>query len=436
MYKVLIVDDESWVVESLKDLIEWDRFGFEVAGQAYNGSDALEAIRELRPEVVFTDIRMPGMNGLELIQRGKLLPFPVQFVVVSGYAEFAYAQKALAHGAVAYCLKPFDEVEISGVLKKISATLGPSRPALESLLVHLLEDSGADQQERLQAEMKLYGYQDWESERLAAVVAVGSGTLLCESKEPVAKLRIGTLKTAYLLSGKQIDSMREEWTGGLPAGISGIGISEAITEMASVKSAIAMADELANQSFITSRPGIYDAAMLKQFRKPELNLRMSEMSEAIRDKDRQALANVFGRIEMLFRDGALSIRDAFQVYNMTSALLFKLGQAETIFFSYDQMAQSYPDVFAMLDDIQQLAYRYLGESDLPAIETKNQTFKAILQYVTQNYRQEISLQNLSDQFFMNPSYISQLFKKRSRGDADRLLVAASCGICMRPAGEG
>ena len=68
------------------------------------------------------------MNGLELIQRGRNVSSQIQFVVVSGYAEFAYAQKALTYGAVAYCLKPFDEMEISGVLVKINKTLDGAKP--------------------------------------------------------------------------------------------------------------------------------------------------------------------------------------------------------------------------------------------------------------------------------------------------------------------
>lgn len=110
MHKVLIVDDESWIVESMKDFVDWKHYGFEVIGQAYNGLEALEAIQRYQPDIVFTDVRMPEMGGLELIQKAKELPFLIHFVVVSGYAEFIYAQEALKLGAVAYCLKPFDEV--------------------------------------------------------------------------------------------------------------------------------------------------------------------------------------------------------------------------------------------------------------------------------------------------------------------------------------
>jgi two-component system response regulator YesN len=407
MHKVLIVDDESWVVESLKDLVDWKGYGFEVVGQAYNGVDALEAMRKYRPDVVFTDIRMPEMNGLELLQRGKSLPFPIHFVVVSGYAEFAYAQKAISYGAIAYCLKPFDEMEISGILLKLSKTFDAAKPSLDSSLIHLLEDPSGVNQLKLQDELKKYDIKDWSTSGIVAVVTVGSD-MLPDLHERVIKLKIGTSKTAYLLNSRQAEALRRKWTDEFPARIMGIGVSEKITDLKEIKHAISNADLLAHQFFVTKENGAYYP---QAFKHNELNQQMMEMSDAVRDKDNKAVHRIFEQIEALFKENVLTIQHAFQVYNMTVSFLFKLGQTENILYSYEQLLQSYKHVFDMLDELRSLAKRYLQNSDSQSIETKNQAFNSILQFVTLNFRQDISLQNLSDQFFMNPSYISQLFKK-------------------------
>jgi two-component system response regulator YesN len=89
MYKVLLVDDEPWVIESIKGKVDWEQHGFVVAGQALNGFEALERIAEAEPDVVFTDIRMPGISGLELIQKAKERKRNIHFIIISGYAEFA-----------------------------------------------------------------------------------------------------------------------------------------------------------------------------------------------------------------------------------------------------------------------------------------------------------------------------------------------------------
>ena len=95
MYKIFIVDDEEYVIKSLIKSIQKIQSGFEVVYTSNNSINAHDAILKTMPDLVFTDIRMPGMNGLELIKSVKeVLPGTI-FIVISGYAEFVYAQKAM-----------------------------------------------------------------------------------------------------------------------------------------------------------------------------------------------------------------------------------------------------------------------------------------------------------------------------------------------------
>ena len=104
MLRIIIADDEFDIVELCRALITYP--GAEIVGEACNGIDLLKKIRELNPDVVITDICMPGMTGLELIERAKQ-EFPaVNFIVMSGYTEFQYAQTALRFGVWDYLLKP------------------------------------------------------------------------------------------------------------------------------------------------------------------------------------------------------------------------------------------------------------------------------------------------------------------------------------------
>jgi two-component system, response regulator YesN len=122
-WTVFLVDDESLVIESLKGCVPWEAHGYRIIGSATNGHDALAQIAAERPDLVFADIRMPGMSGLELVQKiGQDMPQTV-CVIVSGYAEFSYAQKAMSYGAAGYILKPFDETEIEALLKRLQLRL-------------------------------------------------------------------------------------------------------------------------------------------------------------------------------------------------------------------------------------------------------------------------------------------------------------------------
>ena len=96
MLRIIIADDEFDIVELCRALITYP--GAEIVGEACNGIELLKKIEELHPDVVITDICMPGMTGLELIERAKQ-EFPaINFIVMSGYTEFQYAQTALRFG--------------------------------------------------------------------------------------------------------------------------------------------------------------------------------------------------------------------------------------------------------------------------------------------------------------------------------------------------
>ncbi|MBU3099118.1 MULTISPECIES: response regulator transcription factor [Clostridium] len=120
MYKVLIVDDERIIREGIANSIEWNKYGFSLCGMAQNGIDAYEIIKQIVPEVVITDIKMPGMGGLELISRIYKEYPQIIFIILSGYGEFEFANKAMKYGVKYYLLKPCDEDEIIKILKKIA----------------------------------------------------------------------------------------------------------------------------------------------------------------------------------------------------------------------------------------------------------------------------------------------------------------------------
>lgn len=120
MAKILIVDDEKRVGILVKNLIHWDDLNMECVGLYDNGLEALESIRENEPDIVITDVRMPQISGLELIQMGQKVNRGIFFVVISGYKEFEYAHKALEFGVENYLLKPISEEELNNVLEKIN----------------------------------------------------------------------------------------------------------------------------------------------------------------------------------------------------------------------------------------------------------------------------------------------------------------------------
>ena len=98
MIKVVIADDEVKVCQLICGLIDWKSVDMEIVGVAHNGIEALELIKNLQPDLMITDIRMPGYDGLELINLGKQMKKDIDFIIISGYSHFEYAQSAIKYG--------------------------------------------------------------------------------------------------------------------------------------------------------------------------------------------------------------------------------------------------------------------------------------------------------------------------------------------------
>ncbi len=127
MLKLLIVDDEKIIRETLSKHIPWGKLGIRVIGTAQNGLEAYDIIMDEYPDIVMTDIKMPGLSGLELLQRIKRLHPEVEFIILSGYGEFEFAREAMQCGVRHYLLKPFKEELIIQTIKEVSEEIAQKR---------------------------------------------------------------------------------------------------------------------------------------------------------------------------------------------------------------------------------------------------------------------------------------------------------------------
>lgn len=125
-HNVLIVDDEPAARSSILYLIDWEQYGFKVAEQAEDGEEACLKLREGGVDLVITDIRMPVMDGLELIKQAKQEAPGTRFVIMSGYEEFGFVKRAMEMGVVNYLLKPVEKDELIKVLRIVKADLEQS----------------------------------------------------------------------------------------------------------------------------------------------------------------------------------------------------------------------------------------------------------------------------------------------------------------------
>lgn len=122
MIRVLLVEDEAIIRKLIATTTDWPALGCTLAAEAENGIQGLEYIRTLKPELVITDIRMPGMDGIQMLEQGKA-DADFQCILLTGYSEFEYAHKAIGLGAVDYILKPIDEEKLLAAIRKAVALI-------------------------------------------------------------------------------------------------------------------------------------------------------------------------------------------------------------------------------------------------------------------------------------------------------------------------
>lgn len=146
MLKVFLVEDEFIVRNGIKNSINWEKEGFSFVGEASDGELAYPLIKDLHPDILITDIRMPFMDGIELSEQVHELYPEIRIIILSGYGEFTYAQKAIKIGVEEYLLKPISSAQLLESVKKVAGVIVKERE--EQQLLKQYADGAKENRQR------------------------------------------------------------------------------------------------------------------------------------------------------------------------------------------------------------------------------------------------------------------------------------------------
>lgn len=127
MYQVFVVEDELLIRQSIRNVIEQMAGPFSFCGEASDGEMALSMMQDLMPDIVLTDIRMPFLDGFELIRHAKAMMPWLKIIIISGYGDFEYAQKAISLGVDQYLLKPIRPAELTRAIEDMARQIEESK---------------------------------------------------------------------------------------------------------------------------------------------------------------------------------------------------------------------------------------------------------------------------------------------------------------------
>ena len=121
--RVVVIDDEAWTRDTIKRIGKWKEFGFRIVGEASDGHSGLECIKELSPDLIITDMKMPGLDGARMLRVLDEQQSKAKVLIISGYTDFMYTKQAVASRAIDYLLKPINVDEFNAALKQCSLDL-------------------------------------------------------------------------------------------------------------------------------------------------------------------------------------------------------------------------------------------------------------------------------------------------------------------------
>lgn len=399
MFRALIADDESSVVQSLLCSVPWEELGIEVAGTASDGSAVLELAEKEGIDIAILDIRMPGMNGLELCSQLRKKNERIQLVIASGYAEFAYAEKAIQYGVIGYCLKPLDYMQVIRFLRRAVQNLQKDQHMIDwADLMEILERREESEIRECLAHLGFY------QEKYFVAVSGGERKLLALEESGIS-VRLGRGQWGYIMRTNRIRQLGDELYQ-IP-GWSGIGYVQQALAGEVIYEAFEECTARAFQYFVDGENKL--CSQLDDWR---ANRWLDEVQKKIQTDQWESLVNILEEIGQKGRED-FTVRSALRLCNLIfSHSLFRDEENDYYIYSIEQLVNTYGDFPGMLRQLQRFLEENAAEAESEQNFT-NATFMKLMKYVNENYRSEISLTGAAQVLNMNSNYISQLFKKET-----------------------
>ncbi|MCM0649973.1 response regulator [Clostridium swellfunianum] len=411
MYKVVIIDDEKWIIEGLKTGVDWNKYGFEVVGDAENGIKGLEILESYKPELVFTDIRMPGFNGLELIKKAKEKLPDSLFVILSGYAEFAYAQKAISYGIFDYCLKPFEIDDITELLDRASLRLSSKNNTQTYNPFILYEAICTKDIDNIRSILLTNEIIPDNKRSITPLVSLGKNVLEFVNGTKHISFKINTDKYGYLVYGQSPHNISECLLTNQKANIKSIGLGFAVSELSEIETSLETASIASYGVFFSGKFGIYKNSSLEE---AYMNTLLSDISDSLKRKDRLHFINSIETLRIAFHEGYFNIKTAYIFFNLITYLSCSdiLSKHLSIFDDYEDLYKQFNDVNAMIDYLKENTLTYFSDKNNDKYSlVEHGKIKEILKHINENLTKDISVTTLASKFYINPNYMCSLFKK-------------------------
>jgi len=432
MKRVLIIDDEPLIRQALKKLLIRNELEIVVVGEAGNGIEALSELERTRADILFLDVRMPLMNGFDLLQRLQERNMAVMTIILTAYRDFDYAAKAIEYGAFGYLVKPIDEKKLVEMTIKAGRRIDEERQA-ETAKRQLAELRKTGYLERL-----LEGDESAFAERPEGIpdFSGGCGRLVVVRPSAGIDSRIGgsgdptviTYKGELILLYRAARELTdEELAARLTKGGAAehrCGISAPFCGEENIRLAYRQAKAALFYRNAAGEPPIYRIAKQQTAAVDEPDAlpdrrRLEQLSEKLElGLLDEAWTMIRGYTETLERRKDLDLDAVYrQYYQFVTAIkhnLPRLEAPEPVKKQLAEMGLAELAAYSTLSEID-IFFERLFAALAPAatVEDAERVVHKIKAYIRENYAQDISLHLLAERLYLSKNYVSAVFKQKT-----------------------
>lgn len=445
MYQMVIVDDEPIVREGLKKLITWEDYGFQICSEGIDGIDGLNQVLKHKPDLVLVDVKMPGLNGLELIRRAKEHGHSGYFIILTGYSDFEFAKSAISLGVKDYLLKPVDEDELAANLNKIKKELDER----QNMKHHILLNEHTVREEILRR-LLLYSDEKEELHRLMASYPVNlnysrfciailsnekseSGILEFPSKEKLIWMLKGLDhveeiaiedKWVILSKGRSYQELLERLVENntkleqVYHSKYFIAVGHDVLYWEDIHFSYECANMLLEYQFTYRNEATVSIRALEESKGMTIDHLYEDISMQIEIGNLEALKESFDTIEEYCKGKLLKEAEIrmFLVQNMfllRNVLEQRYATKKAEFPSFDDLAARIKKADTFLE-LLTLGFQYCKNlSEIIAVSGPDNVILRVKAYLEKNYQKDLKLEGIAKLFHYNSAYLGKLFKKET-----------------------
>ena len=459
MIKVMFVDDELSIRTGLSHIIKWEEYGVEVIGQASNGEEGFQLFIKAKPDIIITDIKMPIMDGLELIRRIREVNSSVKIVIISGFDDFKYVKEALKYGVENYIIKPINTEELSFTIttcvKKIESEvyinieLRKDESVIRDNLLYRIVSNTIEKQELIEKDKLLNIDTNSNFYQVAIVKIIGDNNI---KNQDINLKRFGAINICQELLIKEINcSIFVDLDGNIVIIFYDDELKSKQNKLEELlKNYSVNVLNLINLNIFISLGKIegeftdiyrsYNSAksiLDYAFLSPKNTVKVYAKLKNEKNESKYFTENQLNELQQLIKTGKYEKVSKYfdsvicKVTNITTELIYSTVEQILIIvinliknekLKISEVIEGYENLYEnlfkdapidkMLEKIKYISIETTKK--LSAARNKPETLiQSIIQYINMDYNKDISLKTLSFKFDISTAYLGQLIKKES-----------------------